>query len=228
MALVLIESPNKISTLRKILGSDYVIKATVGHIADLPGGELGVDLETFEPTYEVYKDKKQLVKEIKEEAKKHDVIYLATDPDREGESISFHIREHLPKKGVEIHRVRFNEITKNAVLKAFSEPTKLDERLFQSQQTRRITDRIVGFKVSPVMWGKGLKKTSAGRVQSVALKYIADREKEIRAFVPEEYWKIKVDTDLGFAVDFFGSEHDWVLLGGFLCVALQSNRHAKA
>ena len=204
MPLVLIESPNKISKLRKILGSSYTIMASVGHIMDLSKKQMGIDTETFEATYKVNTDKKDIAKEIKREAKNHEVIYIATDPDREGEAIAFHLVTLLPKRGVKVHRTRFNAITKEAVKKAIKNPEALDDNLYNAQQARRITDRLVGFKVSPVMWNKGLRGTSAGRVQSVALKIISDREKDIRAFVPVEYWEILVKTGSGFDVDFWG------------------------
>jgi DNA topoisomerase-1 len=203
MPLILIESPNKISKLKKILGANYTIMASVGHIMDLSKKNLGIDEQTFEATYKVNSDKKDVVKAIKAEAKKHDTIYIATDPDREGEAIAFHLASILPKTGVTIHRVKFNAITKEAVTKAMKSPGKLDEHLYNAQQARRITDRLVGFKVSPIMWTKGLRQTSAGRVQSVALKIISDREKEINSFKPEEYWTIEVHTDKGFSADFF-------------------------
>ena len=204
MPLVLIESPNKISKLRKILGSSYTIMASVGHIMDLSKKNMGIDPDTFEATYKVNSDKKDIAKEIKREAKNHDTIYIDTDPDREGEAIAFHLATLLPKRGVSVHRVRFNAITKEAVKKAIKNPELLDVNLYNAQQARRITDRLVGFKVSPVMWNKGLRGTSAGRVQSVALRQISEREKAIKAFVPEEYWKIEVETDLDFNVDFWG------------------------
>jgi len=203
MPLVLIESPNKISKLRKILGSGYTIMASVGPIMDLSKKNLGIDTETFEATYKVNSDKKDVVKSIKDEAKKHDTIYIATDPDREGEAIAFHIASILPKTCTNIHRIKFNAITKDAVKKAMKSPGKLDDDLYNAQQARRITDRLVGFKVSPIMWTKGLRGTSAGRVQSVALKIISDREKEIKAFVPEEYWTIEVETQKDFSADFY-------------------------
>jgi DNA topoisomerase-1 len=204
MPLVLIESPNKISKLRKILGANYTIMASIGHIMDLSRKNMGIDTDTFEATYRVNTDKKDVVKEIKKEAKNHDTIYIATDPDREGEAIAFHLATLLPKRGVSVHRARFNAITKEAVQKAIKNPESLNDDLYNAQQARRITDRLVGFKVSPVMWNKGLRGTSAGRVQSVALKIISDREKAIRAFVPEEYWEIVAITDLDFGADFWG------------------------
>jgi DNA topoisomerase-1 len=190
MPLVLIESPNKVSKLKEILGDKYKIMASVGHIMDLSKKDLGIiDLETFEVAYKPNADKKDVISNIKNEVKKHEVIYLATDPDREGEAIAFHLSKLIPD-GKTIHRVKFNAITKDVVLKAIKKPGLLDENLFLAQKARRITDRVVGFKVSPVMWNKGLIGTSAGRVQSVALKYISDREKEIRSFKSEEYWNI--------------------------------------
>jgi len=178
--------------------------ASVGHIMDLSKKNMGINIDTFEANYKINSDKKDIAKEIKREAKNHEVIYIATDPDREGEAIAFHLATLLPKKGVKIHRVRFNAITKEAVKKAIKNPELLDNNLYDAQQARRITDRLVGFKVSPVMWNKGLKGTSAGRVQSVALKAISDKEKAIKAFVPKEYWEIAVETALDFNVDFWG------------------------
>jgi len=204
MPLILIESPNKISKLRSILGPNYTVMASVGHIMDLSKKNMGVDLDTFEATYKVNVDKKDIAKNIKAEAKNHDVIYIATDPDREGEAIAFHIATLLPKRGVTIHRVRFNAITKEAVKKAMKNPEQLDKNLYDAQQARRITDRLVGFRVSPVMWNKGMRGTSAGRVQSVALKFVADKEKDIKAFVPKEYWTIYAKTSLDFPADFYG------------------------
>ena len=223
MPLVLIESPNKISKLRKILGQNYVIMASVGHIMDLSKKNLGVDLETFDATYKVNPDKKDVVKDIKREASNHDTIYIATDPDREGEAIAFHIASLLPKRGVKVYRTRFNAITKEAVTKAIKNPEKLNSDLYNAQQARRITDRLVGFKVSPVMWNKGLRGTSAGRVQSVALKVVADKEKLIKKFVPEEYWEILAQTELGFGAEFWGVggkafkiKRDFLVYGVFL------------
>lgn len=204
MPLVLIESPNKISKLKKILGPNYVIMASVGHIMDLSKKNLGVELDTFDATYKINPDKKDIAKDIKKEALNHDTIYIATDPDREGEAIAFHLATLLPKKGVSVYRTRFNAITKEAVKKAIKNPESLNDDLYNAQQARRITDRLVGFRVSPVMWNKGLRGTSAGRVQSVALKVIADREKEIKKFVPEEYWEIYAKTSMGFDADFWG------------------------
>jgi len=204
MALVLIESPNKISKLSQILGPKYKIMATVGHIMDLSKKNLGINIDDFTPDYKINSDKKDVVSSIKKEAQNHDVIYIATDPDREGEAIAHHIYSQLPKRGKSIHRVLFNAITKEAVGKAIKNPTILNQDLYLAQKARRITDRLVGFRVSPVMWIKGLKNTSAGRVQSVALNYIVNKEKEIRAFNSEEFWRIFVSTDSNFEAEFFG------------------------
>ena len=188
MSLVLIESPNKVSKLKDILGQKYKIMASVGHIMDLSKKDMGIlDLETFDVAYKPNPDKKDVISSIKKEIENHDTIFLATDPDREGEAIAFHLSKLVPP-GKKIFRVKFNAITKDVVLKSIKNPGTLDENLFLAQKARRVTDRVVGFKVSPVMWNKGLIGTSAGRVQSVALKYIADREKEVKAFKPEEYW----------------------------------------
>jgi DNA topoisomerase-1 len=203
MSLVLIESPNKVSKLKDILGQKYKIMASVGHIMDLSKKDLGIiNLETFEVTYKPNPDKKDVISSIKKEIENHDTIYLATDPDREGEAIAFHLSKLVPD-GKKIFRVKFNAITKDVVLKAIKNPGKLDENLFLAQKARRITDRVVGFKVSPVMWNKGLIGTSAGRVQSVALKYIADREKEVKAFKPEEYWDMVANFVEDFGADVY-------------------------
>lgn len=191
--LVIVESPSKSKTIEKYLGSDYHVVSSKGHIRDLAikgKGGLGVDVENnFEPTYTISKDKKDVVKELKALAKKADDVYLATDPDREGEAISWHLAEVL---GVDIdqnNRVVFNEITKNAVIDAFKEPRTIDKGLVKSQETRRILDRIIGFKLSNLLRNK-IRSKSAGRVQSVALKMICEREKEIKDFIPEEYWTL--------------------------------------
>lgn len=204
MALVLIESPNKVSKLKDILGSKYKIMASVGHIMDLSKKDMGIiDLESFELAYKPNSDKKEVIANIKKEIEKHDTIYLATDPDREGEAIAFHLSKLIPDDK-KIFRVKFNAITKDVVLKSIKNPGSLDENLFMAQKARRVTDRVVGFKVSPVMWNKGLIGTSAGRVQSVALRYISDREKEIKSFKTEEYWNIVSNLKEGFDAEFWG------------------------
>ncbi len=191
--LVIVESPSKSKTIGKYLGKDYTVVSSKGHIRDLAikGKEgLGVDVDNdFAPTYEISKDKKETVKELKKEAENAAKVYLATDPDREGEAISWHLAQELGLPEDAIDRVTFNEITKNAVQKAFESPRAIDMDLVHSQETRRILDRIIGFKLSKLLHNK-IKSKSAGRVQSVALKLIVEREKEIAAFVPEEYWTI--------------------------------------
>jgi DNA topoisomerase-1 len=201
MALLIVESPNKISKIKKSLPNNFVVMASVGHIMDLEKKDLGIDLNTFDAIYKVNDDKKDIVKALKAEAMKHDEIYVATDPDREGEGIAHNILSILPKKGKSIYRVTFKELSKSAITQAIKNPVNFDNNLFEAQQARRMTDRLVGFKISPVMWAKGLKKTSAGRVQSATLKWLVDREKEIRVFKSEEYWTIKANFKKGFSSD---------------------------
>jgi DNA topoisomerase-1 len=195
-ALVIVESPAKAKTINKYLGKDYVVKASLGHIKDLPKRDLAVDVDhDFEPRYEVIEGKKKLIGELKAAAKKVDEIYLAADPDREGEAICYHLQEELQdKKGVtKIFRVMFNEITKKAVQKAFETPTQVNTHLVDAQQARRVLDRLVGYKISPLLWDKVRRGLSAGRVQTVALRVIVEREREIRAFIKNEYWTVDVD-----------------------------------
>src|ERR1022692_4076986 len=195
-ALVIVESPAKAKTINKYLGKDYVVKASLGHIKDLPKRDLAVDVDNgFEPHYEVIEGKKKLIAELKAAAKKVDEIYLAADPDREGEAICYHLQEELQdKKGiVKIFRVMFNEITKKAVQKAFETPIQVNKNLVDAQQARRVLDRLVGYKISPLLWDKVRRGLSAGRVQTVALRVVVEREREIRAFVPKEYWTIDAD-----------------------------------
>jgi len=195
-ALVIVESPAKAKTINKYLGKDYVVKASLGHIKDLPKRDLAVDVDhDFEPHYEVIEGKKKLISELKAAAKKVDEIYLAADPDREGEAICYHLQEELQdKKGVtKIFRVMFNEITKKAVLKAFETPTQVNKNLVDAQQARRVLDRLVGYKISPLLWDKVRRGLSAGRVQTVALRVIVEREREIRAFLKKEYWTVDAD-----------------------------------
>jgi len=204
MALIIVESPNKIPKIRKAVGSGFEVMASVGHIMDLSKKQMGIDLSTFTPTYEVNKDKKDVVKNLKLAAKRHDKIYIATDEDREGECIAYNLKDILPKRGKTVERVVFKTITKKDILNGIKNPVGFRQDIFDAQQARRMTDRIVGFKVSPMMWTKGLRGTSAGRVQSAALKFIVDRERSISAFVKEEYWTIKAKTKLGFEADFYG------------------------
>lgn len=187
--LVIVESPSKAKTIKKYLGDDYDVIASQGHIIDLPSSKFGVDLENnFKPEYKTMKGKAKIVKDIKEKAKNKEKIYLATDPDREGEAIAWHLKNVLNIDDSDKCRITFNEITKTAVKSAVEHPRKVDNNLVDAQQARRVLDRIVGYKLSPLLWKKIKKGLSAGRVQSVALKIIIDRERQIRDFKPEEYW----------------------------------------
>jgi DNA topoisomerase I len=191
--LVIVESPAKAKTIGKYLGRQFVVKASLGHVKDLPKKDLAVDVDNdFKPVYEVIEGKKKLMQELKQEAKKSDAVYLAADPDREGEAICFHLQEELQerKNGPKIFRVMFNEITKNAIQKAFEKPATVNLHLVDAQQARRILDRLVGYKISPLLWDKVRRGLSAGRVQTVALRLIVEREREIRAFQTREYWTI--------------------------------------
>ena len=191
--LVIVESPSKSKTIEKYLGSDYKVVSSLGHIRDLStSGKFGfgVDLEdNFKPDYKVIKGKKKLVTELKKQVKESDFVYLATDPDREGEAISWHLYDALGLKDNNYQRIVFNVITKDVILNSFSKARKIDDDLVKSQETRRILDRIIGFRLSKLMQSKTGGK-SAGRVQSVALKLIVDKEKEIQAFIPEDYYEI--------------------------------------
>jgi DNA topoisomerase-1 len=191
--LVIVESPAKAKTINKYLGKDYQVKASMGHVRDLPRKTLGVDISRgFTPQYEVLAARKKVLEELKQAAKEATSIYLAADPDREGEAICWHLAQELGTKSRrKVRRVVFNEITKRAIEEAFRSPGDLDERKVDAQQARRILDRLVGYKVSPILWEKVRRGLSAGRVQSVALKLICDREREVRAFVPEEYWTVQ-------------------------------------
>ena len=206
--LVIVESPTKAKTIGKILGKNYKVKASVGHVRDLPKSSLGIDIENnYEPKYITIRGKGPVVKELKNEAKKSNRIYLATDPDREGEAISWHLAHILNIDEDELVRVEFNEITKDAVLKAMENPRTIDQDLVDAQQARRILDRLVGYKISPLLWRKIKKGLSAGRVQSVTVKLICDREKEIENFIPEEYWSIvaMLEKDkIPFEANFYG------------------------
>lgn len=198
-SLVIVESPAKAKTIGKYLGKGFVVKASLGHIKDLPKSDLAVNVDRgFEPTYEVIEGKKKLIGELKAAAKGADNIYLAADPDREGEAICYHLQEELQSKGdkgPKIFRVMFNEITKNAVNKAFESPLQVNTSLVDAQQARRVLDRLVGYKISPLLWDKVRRGLSAGRVQTVALRLIVDREREIQAFVKQEYWTIDLSLN---------------------------------
>ena len=189
--LVIVESPTKVKTIKKFLGSNYVVMASNGHVRDLPKSQMGVDLEhDFEPKYITIRGKGEILAGLRKEVKKADKIYLASEPDREGEEISWHLMKALKLEGKKVYRISFNEITKSAVKASLKNARDIDMDLVDAQQARRVLDRIVGYKISPVLWAKVKRGLSAGRVQSVALRIIADREDEIAAFIPEEYWSL--------------------------------------
>ncbi len=188
-SLIIVESPTKVKTIRKYLGPEYDVRASVGHVKDLPKNTLGIDPEKqFEPTYQVIDSKKKVIADLKRAAAKAQQIFLAPDPDREGEAIAWHIAEEIGDKKKPIRRVLFNDLTRETILEAIAHPRELDFDRYEAQQTRRILDRLVGYQISPILWEKVKRGLSAGRVQSVTVRIICDREAEIRAFVPEEYW----------------------------------------
>jgi DNA topoisomerase I len=190
--LVVVESPAKCKTISKYLGKDYSVRATMGHVIDLPEKELGIDIEkNFKPKYTVAKGKRKVIRMLKDEAARADDVFLAPDPDREGEAIAWHVAQSIEKDNAHIRRVQFNEITKRAVLAAFENPRDIDKNKVDAQQARRILDRIVGYQVSPILWRTVFRGLSAGRVQSVALRLICEREEAIRAFKEREYWSIE-------------------------------------
>src|SRR5579885_1101758 len=194
--LVIVESPAKAKTLGKYLGRDYQVKASIGHVVDLPKSKLGVDIEhDFAPEYHVIQGKAKVLNEIKAAAKDKEHIYLAPDPDREGEAIAWHIAQRLGRRRRNVHRVLFNEITKKAVLEALKHPGPIDKNLVDAQQARRILDRLVGYQLSPLLWKKVRRGLSAGRVQSVAVRIICERERAIQAFTPEEYWTVEAELE---------------------------------
>ena len=206
--LVIVESPSKAKTIGKYLGPDYVVKASMGHLRDLPKSTMGVDLEDFDPHYIPVKGKEDLIKELKDAADKAETVYLATDPDREGEAISWHLKELLGLSDAKAHRVTFNEITQKVVSESIAHPRDIDYSLVDAQQARRILDRIVGYQLSPLLWKKVRRGLSAGRVQSVATRLVVDRENEIRAFQPKEYWSLDVTLDrIGKAGSFVAHYH---------------------
>ena len=190
-SLVIVESPAKAKTIGKYLGKDFEVKACMGHLRDLPKSVLGVDLEhDFEPVYKPIKGKEDIISDLKKSAKAADTVYLATDPDREGEAISWHLKQLLSLPDEKARRVTFNEITKKVVQESIQEPREIDQDLVDAQQARRILDRIVGYELSPLLWKKIRRGLSAGRVQSVATRMVDDRDREIEAFQPEEYWTL--------------------------------------
>ncbi len=199
--LVVVESPAKAKTIKKYLGTGYTVKASVGHIKDLPKSDIGVDVERdFKPKYQVIETKKKVVDDLKKHAALADTVYLATDPDREGEAIAWHISEEIDHKNA--FRVLFNEITKNAIQAAIQQPMKLNRATYDSQQARRILDRLVGYQISPLLWKKIRRGLSAGRVQSVAVRLIVEREREIKAFVPVEYWTLEAQLEAALPPNF--------------------------
>ncbi|MEI7641281.1 MAG: type I DNA topoisomerase [bacterium] len=201
--ILIVESPTKVHTIKKFLGAKFRVLATKGHVKDLPKSKLGVDVDNnFEPHYIIMRDKIKLLNEIKRECKDAEEVYIGTDPDREGEAICWHVAEEIKKSGAHVQRVMFNEITKNAVLKAIAEPREINMNLVNSQQSRRILDRLVGYKISPMLWKAIKKGLSAGRVQSVALKLVVERQKEIDAFKPVEYWSLEVILENGEKIKF--------------------------
>ncbi|RYF06354.1 MAG: type I DNA topoisomerase, partial [Deltaproteobacteria bacterium] len=203
-ALVVVESPAKAKTIKKYLGPGYTVKASVGHVKDLPKSKMSVDLEhDFAPNYEIIRGKSKVLKEIKDAARTVDAIFLAPDPDREGEAIAWHIAEELGRRAQgQIQRITFNEITKRAVLEAIDNPQPLNRLKYESQQARRILDRLVGYQISPILWDKVRRGLSAGRVQSVAVRLVVERERQIKAFVAEEYWSIACSLQGGVPPSF--------------------------
>src|SRR6266480_3383205 len=195
-SLVIVESPAKANTINKYLGAEYVVKASLGHVKDLPKSKLGVDIENnFEPMYDIIPGKEKVVKELRTAAKSAQRIFLAADPDREGEAICQHLKEILDSNKGEVFRVLFNEITPKAIRAAIENPGRINQHIVDAQQARRILDRLVGYQVSPLLWDKVRRGISAGRVQTVALRLIVEREREVLAFKPEEYWSIIAKLD---------------------------------
>ena len=218
--LVIVESPAKVKTIKKFLGKNYEVAASQGHVRDLPKSQLGIDVEhDFEPKYITIRGKGELLAKLRRSAKKADRIYLATDPDREGEAISWHLKTALHADEAKMHRITFNEITKNAVKTSLKEARDIDMNLVDAQQARRILDRLVGYQISPVLWAKVKRGLSAGRVQSVALRLIGDREDEINAFIPEEYWSLEAVFGIPgekkpLTAKFYGSKDEKIPIHG--------------
>ena len=210
--LIIVESPAKANTIKKFLGGSTKVVASMGHIRDLPKSKLGIDIEhDFEPEYINIRGKGDLIKSLKKDAKNAKKVYLATDPDREGEAIAWHLAHILEIPEDNLCRVTFNEITKETVKESIKKPRKIDMNLTYAQQARRVLDRIVGYKISPVLWKKVRRGLSAGRVQSVAVKLIVDREEEIEKFIPEEYWNISAilldeKSKKNFVAKFYGKD----------------------
>lgn len=217
--LVIVESPAKVKTIKKFLGKNYEVAASNGHVRDLPKSQMGIDFENdFEPKYITIRGKGDVLANLRKEVKKADKVYLATDPDREGEAISWHLTHALKLEDKDVHRITFNEITKNAVKASLKNPRKIHMGLVDAQQARRVLDRMVGYQISPLLWAKVKRGLSAGRVQSVALRIVCDREKEIDAFIPEEYWTL--DAHLAVTGEkkpliakFYGNEEGKITIG---------------
>lgn len=216
--LVIVESPTKVKTIKKFLGSNYTVMASNGHVRDLPKSQLGIDVEhDYEPKYITIRGKGEILAELRKEVKKADKVYLATDPDREGEAISWHLGKALKLEDKKTYRITFNEITKNAVKASIKNAREIDMKLVDAQQARRALDRVVGYRISPLLWAKVKRGLSAGRVQSVALRIIADREEEINAFIPEEYWSLEAYLKVAgerktLAAKFYGTEKEKLAL----------------
>ncbi len=216
--LVIVESPTKVKTIKKFLGSSYTVMASNGHVRDLPKSQLGIDVEhDYEPKYITIRGKGEILAELRKEVKKADKIYLATDPDREGEAISWHLGKALKLEDKKTYRITFNEITKNAVKASIKNAREIDMNLVDAQQARRALDRVVGYRISPLLWVKVKRGLSAGRVQSVALRIIADREEEINAFIPEEYWSLDAYLEVAgekkpLAAKFYGTAEEKLTL----------------
>ncbi len=211
--LVIVESPAKVKTIKKFLGKNYEVVASNGHVRDLPKSQLGIDVEhDYEPKYITIRGKGDILAKLRKEVKKAEKIYLATDPDREGEAISWHLSQALKMEGKKVYRISFNEITKSAVKASLKEAREIDMDLVNAQQARRMLDRMVGYRISPLLWAKVKRGLSAGRVQSVALRIICDREEEINAFIPEEYWTLDAELSVEgekkpLVAKFYGDEN---------------------
>src|ERR1051326_9623042 len=188
--LVIVESPAKAKTIGKFLGDEYILKSSIGHIRDLPKKDMGVDMKSFEPVYEISPEKRQVVSELKKLAKDSSIVWLATDEDREGEAISWHLVEALGLSEKKTRRIVYHEITKTAIQEAFANPRTIDRNLVDAQQARRILDRLVGYELSPILWKKVRPSLSAGRVQSVSVKLLVEREREINEFQVSTYYKV--------------------------------------
>lgn len=210
--LVVVESPAKVKTIKKFLGKNYEVVASNGHVRDMPKSQLGFDVDNdYEPKYITIRGKGEILAKLRKEVKKADKVYLATDPDREGEAISWHLSQSLKLDDKEVYRISFNEITKNAVKASLKEPREIDMDLVNAQQARRMLDRMVGYRISPLLWAKVKRGLSAGRVQSVALRIICDREEEINAFIPQEYWTLEAELSISgekkpLIAKFYGTE----------------------